>query len=142
LVPPIISTPNYESLSTVFCILSANATSVPCPLGNGQLGWLSITISEALFDSLSNTPFVLPTNPGYAPDLPMFPTADQIAHLQATHKEQLRLWNEYLTVDRALKQQLTGAIEPKCIASLRNSLTGFSTLTTRNIMEHLLHTYG
>jgi hypothetical protein len=142
LVPPIIGTPNYESLSTVFRILSANATSVPCPLGNGQLGWLSITIPEALFDSLSNTPFVLPTNPGYAPDLPMFPTADQIAHLQATHKEQLRLWNEYLTVDRALKQQLTGAIEPKFIASLRNRLTGYSTLTTRNIMEHLLHTYG
>jgi hypothetical protein len=84
LVPPIIGTPNYESLSAVFRILNANATSVSCPLGNGQLRWLRITIPEALFNSLSNTLFDLPTNPGYAPILPAFPTANQLAHLQAT----------------------------------------------------------
>jgi hypothetical protein len=52
------------------------------------------------------------------------------------------LWNEYNTIDPALKQQLTGAIEPKFIAAIRNRLTSFSTLTTRRIMEHLLSTYG
>jgi hypothetical protein len=101
-----------------------------------------ITIPEALYNSLSNIPFDLPTNPGYAPNLPAFPTANHIALIQATHKEQLRLWNEYQTIDRALKQQLTGAIDAKFIAAIRNRLTGYSTLTTRQIMEHLLTTYG
>jgi hypothetical protein len=139
---PIVGTPSYKSLSTVFRMLSANATSIPCPLGNGQLGWLRITITEALYNSLSNTPFDLPINPGYAPNLPAFPTANQVSIIQATHKEQVRLWNEYNTIDRALKQQLTGAIDAKFIAAIRNRLTGFSTLTTRRIMEHLLGTYG
>jgi hypothetical protein len=141
-IPPIIGTPNYETLSVIFRILSANATSVPCPLGNGQLGWLRITINEDLYNSLSNTPFVAPINPGYAPNLPAFPTANQVSLLQATHKEQLRLWNEYNTIDRALKHQLIGAVEGKFISAIRNRITGFSTLSTRTIMEHLLYTYG
>jgi hypothetical protein len=141
-IPPIVGTPKYESLSTVFRMLSANATSGLCPLGKGQLGWLRITIPEALYNSLSNTPFDLPTNPGYAPTLLAFPTANQIALIQTTHKEQLRLWNEYQIIDHALKQQLTGAVNAKFIAAIRNRLTGYSTLTTRRIMEHLLTTYG
>jgi hypothetical protein len=116
-IPPIIGTPNYETLSVVFRILSANTTSVPCPLGNGQLGWLRITINEDLYNSLSNnTPFVAPINPGYAPNLRAFPTAIQVSLLQATYKEQLHLWNEYNTIDHALKHQLIGAVEGKFIS--------------------------
>jgi hypothetical protein len=48
IIPPIVGTPSYESLSTIFLMLSANTTSVPHPLGNSQLGWLRITITEAL----------------------------------------------------------------------------------------------
>jgi hypothetical protein len=126
----------------VFRILSANATSVPCPLGNGQLGWLRITITKDLYNSLSNTHFVAPINPGYMPHLLALPTTNQVSLLQATHKEQLHLWNKYNMIDCALKQQLIGAVKSKFISAIQNCLTGFSTLTICTIMEHLLTTYG
>jgi hypothetical protein len=141
-VPPIVGTPTYETMATLFRLLCANATSVPCALGNGALGWLRICIDDALFNTFSNVPFPLPTNPGYAPVIPNFAAQSTIAAMQADHKEQLRLWNEYNTVDRALKQQLIGAIEDKYLSAIRNRLTGFSTQTTREIMQHLLRHYG
>ena len=58
------------------------------------------------------------------------------------HKEALRQWKEYLTVDAALKKQLIGTFDPIYLQSKKHRLTGFATQTTKSLLQHLLQTYG
>jgi hypothetical protein len=45
-------------------------------------------------------------------------------------------------VDAALKQQLIKAVNPLYLRTLQHRHTGFATSTTRNLIEHLLTSYG
>ena len=61
---PIQGQPNYETLAELHVQLNSNAASVHSILGNGQLGLLPLAVSDAVYNTLSNTPFVVPVNPG------------------------------------------------------------------------------
>jgi hypothetical protein len=138
----IVGQPTYESLSQLLKTINANAASVPCPLGNGQLGWLAIVLSAAMYANLSAAPFVIPNDPGTGPTIEPFATAQAIAIATAKFKEDKRLWNEYITIDRALKQQILKAVEDKYTISLRHHMTGYANVRIRAIISHLLRTYG
>jgi hypothetical protein len=132
-IPKIGGQPSYHSLKELFTTLNANAASVPCTISTGDLGWIAVTISPAL-------PF--PTNPGPIAALPPFAAPSQLRAIIAAHAERQRLWQEYNTVDRALKQQLIQAIEQKYISGQRNQLTRFAGFRTRTLIEHLQRNYG
>jgi hypothetical protein len=138
----IVGQPTYESLSQLLKTINANAASVPCPLGNGQLGWLAIVLSAAMYANLSADPFIIPNDPGTGPIIEAFATTPAIAIATANFKEDKRLWNEYITINRALKQQILKAVEDKYTTSLRHHMTGYANVRIRSIIDHLLHTYG
>jgi hypothetical protein len=52
------------------------------------------------------------------------------------------MWKEYLSTDKALKQQLLAAIDDIYYRSLRNRITGYANVTTLTILRHLYDTYG
>jgi hypothetical protein len=134
--------PSYHSLKNIFTTLNANVASIPCTISSGDLGWIAITISPALYTTLAGNPFPFPTNPGPSPALPPFAAPSQLAAITAAHTERQRLWQEYNTVDRALKQQLVHAIEEKYISGQPNQLTGYAGVRTRTLIEHLQRNYG
>jgi hypothetical protein len=138
----IVGQPTYESLSQLLKTINANAASVPCPLGNGQLGWLAIVLSAAMYANLSADPFIIPNDPGTGPNIEPFATAQAIAIATSIFKEEKRLWTEYITIDRALKQQILKAVEDKYTTSLRHHMTGYANVRIRSIIDHLLRTYG
>jgi hypothetical protein len=45
-------------------------------------------------------------------------------------------------MDAALKQQLVNGVNPMYIRTLENRHTGFANVTTRQLIDHLLNTYG
>ena len=73
-VDPIEGLPTYDSIKSLHKKLNANAASVYSHLGNGRLGLLYLTVTPEVYNTLSETPFNPPTNPGPVvayPDIPI-----------------------------------------------------------------------
>jgi hypothetical protein len=71
-IAPIVGMiPTYESIAKLNLQLkNANAASVQSNLGDVQLGLLAMTVSLAVFNTLSAIAFVHPVNPGTNPVIP------------------------------------------------------------------------
>jgi hypothetical protein len=106
------------------------------------LGLLALTVSVAVYNTLSNIPFVPPVNPGPTAIIPAVATAAQISNLCRLHAEALNRFREYLATDKALKQQLITAIQPIYLLALSHRITGFANVTTRQMLVHLYANYG
>jgi hypothetical protein len=141
-IVPITGMPNYEALSDLNLKLNSNASSVHSDLGNGLLGLLALTVSVVVYNTLSNTPFVPPINPGPTAVIPAGSTAAQINNLRRLHAEALGRFREYIATGKALKQQLITAIQPMYLRALSHRITGFANVTTRNMLVHLYANYG
>jgi hypothetical protein len=133
--------PNYESLTNLLGHLNANAASVPCLLGNGQLGWLPIIISPGLYNTLSPIQFIVPTHPGLQPNIANFASAAQVRAANAAFNERKRLYEEHAIINRALKQQIIDALDLKYIAALKNRITGFANTSASDLINHLKRNY-
>ena len=66
--------PTYATISAWHVQLNGNAASVQSDFGDGQYGLIRLTVSETVYNKLSTTGFVVPTNPGVAVTLPLNPT--------------------------------------------------------------------
>jgi hypothetical protein len=141
-IQPIIGSPTYATIAAVHLQLNANAASVFSNLGDGQLGLLALTITEEVYNTLSAEPFVPPENPGTQPDLPGNASNNQIAEFVAEHKENQRIWREFMATDKALKQQLLATVNEMYYKALRNRITGYASITTLQLLTHLYAVYG
>ena len=79
---PILGIPNYKTIKELDFLLSANTASVHSSRGNGALGKLAPTVSNAMYDTLSGCEFTTPTNLGATVDVPTNSTLPQIAALE------------------------------------------------------------
>jgi hypothetical protein len=141
-LPKLQEQPLYHSLNELRKLLNATTASVPCTISTGDFGWIALTISPALYGTLAGAPFSFPVNPGHAPNIPNFATAMQIEAIWLEDKERMCLWNEYNTVDHALKQQLINAVDGKYICAYKNQLTEYAGIHTYQLIQHLRNTYG
>jgi hypothetical protein len=140
-----IGIPTYESIAEINLKLNANAASVHSNLGNGAHRLLALTIDPAVYNRISPDPFVPPANPGANPVLPNNSTVAFITELTWQHAASLRIWKEYMSTDKTLKQQLLAAIAAIAVIyyrSLRNRITGYANVTTLTILLHLYDSYS
>ncbi len=141
-VQPIIGEPNYESIAALHLQLNANAASVQSHLGNGVLGLLYLTISPAVYATLSAVPFVPPVNPGPTPIIPDRSTVPTTTTIRARFVEETDIFKQYSTTDKALKQLLVGAVDEMFIRSLQTKYLGYLNVSTRQILDHLYAQYA
>ena len=144
-IKPIVGAPTYESINEVATLLKANASAIHTENGGGQLGYLALTVSPAVYALLApNTPFVIPVNPGATPPAlaNANPTAAQITENIRQHAARLSLFRHYNTVNSALKQQLLAAVPDIYIRTLKNRHTAYANVSTNAILAHLYTTYG
>ena len=141
-IQPIVGTPTYESINEVATYLKANASAIHSENGGGQLGYLGLTVSPAVYDTLApGTPFVIPPNPGPTPPpLPNGTNAQITANIRQ-HATALSLFRHYNTVNNALKQLLLTAVPDIYIRTLKNKHTAYANVTTIAILTHLYRTY-
>jgi hypothetical protein len=89
-IAPIIGVPSYDTLSAVRLQLNQNPVSIDSNLGDGHRGFLHLTISHAINNTLSAVAFSVHVNPGlHLPVLDPPGTAAQIAELLCVYKEPL-----------------------------------------------------
>jgi hypothetical protein len=141
-VLPIVGEPTYESIATLHRDLNANAASIQSHLGNGQLGLLSLTVSPAVYATLSATAFVAPVNPGPTPVIPDGSTGAQISEHRYAFTAATDLFKEYDLADKAFKQLLLGAVDGMFVRSLATKYIGYLTVTTRQLLTHLYDQYA
>ena len=70
------------------------------------------------------------------------PTAAILSELVRTHKHEVRLFNEYHTVDHACKKVIIKLILEKFYKSLLRRIIGFSKVTSLEILTHLITEYA
>ena len=141
--PPIIGEPTYESINILVQSLYANAASIPSDLGGSAHGHLGLIMSPTLYAMLTTTPFTIPDDPGQTPDYPTGRlTTEERTMYKDEHHEELHHYKLQRDVEAAQKSQLIGAAQQSYWEVKRHKHTGFLTSTTRDIIQHLLDTYG
>ena len=152
--------PTLETLITLHRQLKRNAQRVPTTLGGGQLGYLALTVTPTVYNSIPNaTNFIRPSDPGIfsltpnpvpttrgsraagpAVAPPLSPS--DIALQKALHDKNKRLYNETQAVEMVLRNQLIEAIEPIYLRPLRNRTTDMINDYIPDIIKFLLKNYG
>ena len=141
-IDPIVGQPGYETIKPMHQHLNANAASIISHLGNGRLGLLYLTVQPAVFNTLSAIPFVPPTNPGPIAHYPPGATQHQIRAIDVAQATATRLFQQYDATDRALKQQLLGAVDDMFVSALSDPHVGYANVTTLQLLAHLYATYA
>ena len=140
-IPPILGTPDYEKIAEVHLQINSNTASVYSNLGNRSLGLLYLTVLPAVYNNLSVTTFVPPSNPGATPDIPVKSTVAKIAALRYAHTTVAVLFDNYNRTDKALCQKILSAVDKLFVCSLLHCYVGYDTVSTHDILNHLYATY-
>ena len=117
---PIVGAPNYKKIAKVHLKLNSNAASVHSNPGNGTLGLLYLTLSPALYSTLSYTTFVVLVNPGGAPVIPTGSNAPQKHDIRYAFTAAEKIFTKYDCTDKALRQQLLSSIDEIFVCSLQH----------------------
>ena len=110
-IDPITGTPDYKSIADIHLNINSNAASVQSNLGCGTLGLLFLTISPAVYATLSTTEFVCPVNPGPEPSIPTGSTGTVIVDLWYHRTKDTKIFTEYENTDKALRQLLLASTD-------------------------------
>ena len=137
----VVGATTYKTISNVHLKLDSNAASVHFNLGNDALGLLYLTLSPAVYATLSAIPFDVPANPGSALVIPPGSTVEKITNLHCTLAAEETLFNGYDCTNKGLRQQLIGRIEKMCVRYLRHNYIGYGNISTWKILDHLYTMY-
>ena len=140
-INPIIGTLDYESITDIHLKLNSNAASVQSNFGCGTPGLSFLTVSPAVYATLSTTTFVPPVNPGPEPIIPTGSTGTVIADLRYHHTRATKIFAEYKNTDKALRQLLLASTDELYVQSLRHKYIGYGKTTTRALLDHIYSTY-
>jgi hypothetical protein len=141
-IPPIVGQPTYEAIKELHMKLNENAVKVYSNLGNGSLGYLGVTVTPAIYNTLSTQPFVNPPNPGTAPVFPDDATGPQVANIRVVFQEQFYALKKYMDVCNAISALIIEGIDPMYLATLRLPYVGMGTRTPLQILAHLYTNYA
>ena len=117
------------------------------PISDGLNGHLGLVLNPTTYALISNQAFVSPAHRGTI-IIPPGTTGPMATVLKEAHHERLRVFREVQEVqevqgvNRALKQQITAAVESKYLAAIRNRVTNTLTGNVYQILDHLSTTYG
>ena len=99
-INPIVGTPDYESIADIHIKLNSNAASVQSNICCGTLVILFLTVSPAVYATLSTIAFVPPGNPGPEPSIPTGATGAIITNLRYRHTEATKIFTKYKNTEK------------------------------------------
>ena len=142
LIAPLEGIPMHTYMTEVNGFLNACAASVHCNLGNVTVGYLVLTGQPDSFTITSPTSFVKPVNPGVLVLAEPTPSTDVIGTLTRQHTENMRVFNEYYSVDKSCKKVVFTLIPEAYFRSFKNKYTGYANVKYIDILSHLWTMYG
>jgi hypothetical protein len=116
--------PTYATIAELKETLKINAASIPCTLGGAAHGYLGVIVSETMYATYSDTPFVAPVAPPPQAIIPAQATAAQITEAHRQHDAAQNLFREYVNVQAALKKLIIDNVEKTYLRATRSGDLG------------------
>lgn len=139
---PVIGQPNFESLNKLKNELKSNAQSVPCVLGGGNHGFLGLVLSQAEYQAIvPGANFVPEPHPGNLV-IPAGTSNVQARVLESNYNNQMKLHDQCVAIEKALKQQISKAIHKDWLDPLRNPVTNAIDHNIPHILAFLFNAHG
>jgi hypothetical protein len=153
--------PTFALLTVLWAEIRAAAMADASTGGNGRLGHLALVVSAAEYTAtaaamqppaIPDADGILPVVPPVVFVAPVHPGAEyiagagltgaQIAEGRAAFEQRAKASLLYSTTETHLKAKLLEAIDDEYISVLKNEINGYALVTTNQILEHLMATYG
>lgn len=141
-IPPIVGRPTSQNLTLLKQLLFENAATIPSNIGGGNHGHLGVIMTQPRYLTMVGNAWVPPLNPGVAPVIPDGSSGPAVIRITAQHRNEQALFRTYNNVDKALKQQIQNAVPLMYIKSLADRVLRFTNVTARQLLQHLVRTYG
>jgi hypothetical protein len=141
-ISPIVGQPTYKTIHELHLELNENTVKVNSNLGNGNLGYLGVTVEPAIYNTLSAQPFVAPPNPGAFALFPEGAQGPQIANIREICVDQTKAFNKYTAVCNAISAIIVKVIDPMYLATLCLPYIGLRTRTPMELLNHLYANYA
>ena len=138
-VPSIQGLPIYSTIKELHLKLNANAASVQ---SDGNNGLIYLTVTDEIYNTLLDVPFIESTNPGIVPTFPQHASTCLQMEIRQDFDENRRVFNQVNNTDKTLKQLLISAVDNMFIKVLKNPISGYSNVTTKQVLNHLNDCYG
>ena len=132
----------YTTLQGMHKLLNSNVASVATNLGCGTLGHLCLTLSPTVYATLPTTRVFPPLNPGATPVIPAGAIGPEAASIRYAHDAATLAFNTFAKVNRAMCQQLLGAVDDIFLQVLHKPHYGYSKSSTLDLLTHLYATYA
>jgi hypothetical protein len=147
LLPTVQGKPDYQTIHAIQKSLQAKSRAIDTHLGGGTLGHRGLIVSDASYAMIAPatdagpTLWLIPTPPGWSPAN----TDDTAVQISAAHhiwEEDVQTYRTYTSVQQALKKQIISVFERMYLDVLNDNMVGFSNISDRYMLDHLLGTYG
>jgi hypothetical protein len=125
--------PPYATIHMVQKLLNANAASIHSYRGGGNHGHLGAIISPTRY-AASPVPFIAPPNPGRTAQVPSNSPTESRVMLEQNYTANAREFQQYNTLQRALKQQIIKTFDPLWLQGIEDDIVVFANVTTRQMM--------
>ena len=127
----------YATIHSLHKILNSNDAYINTDIGYGMMGYLCLTLSPTVYATLLTTRVVLPPNPGAMPIIPTGATGPKAASIRYAHDTATLAFNTFNNVDRALCQQILGAVEDTFLRVKHKLHCRYSGSSTLSLLTYL-----
>ena len=141
----IVSEPNLEIITLQQSKHNGNLASIKSNLGDGLTGLMLISVKPEIFATIHPNPFVIPTNPGPAPDpdaISAASSATKIADLHKTYALQSNIHSEFIAAERTSVKLALDSMADIYYKALKHTHTGYAKFTLLQILDYLVTTYA
>jgi hypothetical protein len=145
-LPAVQGEPEYQTIQATRKFLQANYQAIETHLGGGTLRHLGLIISAASYAMIAPTTdtgptlWTTPQAPGWTPTN----TDGTSTHISAARhiwEEDIQTYRTYTSMQQALKKQVIIVFEPMYLDILNDNMLGYSNISERGMLDHLLETY-
>ena len=141
----IIGKPNLGSITFQQSEHNGNLASIKSNLWDGLTGLMVLSMKPDIFKTIHPNAFVIPTNPGPAPDPAVIAaayTVTKIADIYKAYALESAIYAEYATAERISVKLALDSMSELYYNSLKNAYTGYAGVTLRQLLGHLVTTYA
>ena len=141
----IVGEPNLVSITLQQSEHNGNLASIKSNLGDGLTGLMVLSMKPDIFKTIHPNAFVIPTNPGPAPDpvvIAAASTATKIADIYKAYALESAIYAEFVTAERISVKLALDSMSELYYKSLKNAYTGYDCVTLRQLLDHLVTTYA
>ena len=141
----IVGKPNLVSITLQQSEHNGNLASIKSNLGDGLTGLMVLSMKPDIFKTIHPNAFVIPTNPGPAPDpvvIAAVSTATKIADFYKAYALESAIYAEYVTAERISVKLALDSMSELYYKSLKNAYTDYAGVTLRQLLDHLVTTYA